>query len=118
MTVSQGFAPGGLFDEVESSIVRGTTRNEQMGGYLVADSPSSFRFQPNDSRTVRFPAVFALRVDFVLYVRVAAQISQLRRTHAIAVKASSPTPTPPAAPSFNCLYAALFLSISPLDEPA
>jgi hypothetical protein len=118
LMVSQGFASGGLFDEVESSIVRGTTRNEQMGGYLVADSPSTFRFQPNDSRTVRFPALFALRVDFVLYVRVAAQISQLRRTHASAVKASSPTPTPPAAPSLNCLCAALFLSISPLDEPA
>ena len=118
MMVSQGFAPGELFDEVESSIVRGTTRNEQMGGYLVADSQSTFRFQPNDSRTVRFPPIFALRVDFVLYVRVAAEISQLRRTHAIAVKASSPTPTPPAAPSFNCLCVALFLSISPLDEPA
>jgi hypothetical protein len=49
---------------------------------------------------------------------VAAQVSQLRCTHATAVKASSPTPTPPAACPLNCLCAAPFLSISPFDEPA
>jgi hypothetical protein len=42
-----------------------------MGGYVVAGPPSTFRLQPNDSRTVRFPAIFALRMDFVRYVRVA-----------------------------------------------
>ncbi len=73
-------------------IVRGTARNKQIGGYLVAGPPSTFRFQPNDSRTVRFPAIFALRVDLVRSVRVGAQDSLLRRTHESAVKTSSPTP--------------------------
>src|SRR4029453_8478125 len=78
-----------------------------MDGYIVAGPLSTFRFQPNDSRTVRFPAIFALRVDFVRSVRVDVQDSQLRRTHESAVKASSTTPTAPAAPSLNCLCAAL-----------
>src|SRR2546430_16427417 len=63
-----------------------------MDGYIVAGPPSTFRFQPNDSRTVRFPAIFALRVDLVRSVRVGAQDSLLRRTHESAVKTSSPTP--------------------------
>jgi hypothetical protein len=81
-------------------IVRRITRNEQMGDYIVAGPPSPFRFQPNDSRTVQFPAIFALRVDLVRSVRVDAQDSQLRRTHESAVKASR-TPTPPAARALN-----------------
>jgi hypothetical protein len=54
------------------------TRNEQMGGYLVAGSPSTFRFQPNDSRTVRFPAIFVSRADFVRSVRIAAATGRRR----------------------------------------
>jgi hypothetical protein len=81
-------------------IVRRITRNEQMGDYIVAGPPSPFRFQPNDSRTVQFPAIFALRVDLVRSVRVDAQDSHLRRTHESAVKASR-TPTPPAARALN-----------------
>jgi len=77
-----------------------------------------FDFQPNDSRTVRFPAKFALRVDFLRYMRVAAHVSQLRCTHATAVKASSShTPTFVAA-ALDCLCAAPSLSISRFDEPA
>src|SRR4029450_471056 len=64
----------------------------KMDGYIVAGPPSTFRFQPNDSRTVRFPAIFALRVDFVRSVRGDAQVSQLRRTHEHSV--ASPTPAP------------------------
>jgi hypothetical protein len=40
-----------------------------MDGYIVAGQPSTFPFQPNDSRIVQFPATFALRVDFVRSVR-------------------------------------------------
>jgi hypothetical protein len=76
-------------------IVRETTRNEQMDGYIVAGPPSTFPFQPNDGRTVRFPAIFALRADFVRHVRVAAHVWRLRRTHTTAVwRASSFTPSP------------------------
>ena len=60
---------------------------------MVAGPPTTFRLQPNDSRTVRFPAIFALRVDFVRSVRIDAHDLQLRRTHEHSV-ALSPTPAP------------------------
>src|SRR4029434_4069334 len=50
--------------------------------------PSTFRSQPNDSRTVRFPPIFALRVDFVRSQRIDAHDLQLLRTHEYTVNAS------------------------------
>jgi hypothetical protein len=67
-------------------IVRRTTRNGQMGGYIVA--APIFLFQL-DGRIARFPAICALHGNFVRSVRVDAPDSQLRRTHESAVKASS-----------------------------
>jgi hypothetical protein len=61
----------------DARIIRETNRNEQMGGYTVAGPPSIFPFQPNDGRTVRFPEIFGLRVNFVRHVRVAAHVSRL-----------------------------------------
>src|SRR4029077_5106916 len=63
-----------------------------MGGYIVADRPPIFRFQPNDDSTARFPAIVAWPAVFVRSVRVRAQHSQLRGTHeAAALWASSLT---------------------------
>jgi hypothetical protein len=95
-----------------SFIVRRTSRNEQMGGYIVAGS--TFRFRPSDGRSVRFPAISALRVDFVRYLRVDAQDLQLRRTHECTVNASSSTPAPlPHAVNWS-LSRPILLLVSPL----
>src|SRR2546430_13377009 len=85
-----------------------------MDGYIVAGPPSTFRFQPNDSRTVRFPAIFALRVDLVRSVRVGAQDSLLRRTHESASEDIITYSRAP--PALNSLCAAQSLLDLPLGR--
>src|SRR4029077_1413498 len=88
-----------------------------MDDYIVAGLPPIFRIQPNDGRTVRFPAIFALRVGVVRSLRGDAQVSQLRRTHESAVVRAS-SPTPERLPLLMVSVRPNPSSISRLDEPA